>query len=80
MVPRSQSSEFFGFFSVSSKFAGIMGPLLFAIVSQLAGSSRLSIVSLLIFFVGGMLMLSQVDIEEGQRVAREEDAKFEEMG
>jgi UMF1 family MFS transporter len=80
MVPRSQSSEFFGFFSVSSKFAGIMGPLLFAIVSQLAGSSRLSIVSLLVFFVGGMFMLSKVDIEEGQRVAREVDAKFEQMG
>ncbi|MDQ4077701.1 MAG: MFS transporter [Chloroflexota bacterium] len=77
MVPRSQSSEFFGFFSVSSKFAGIMGPLLFAVVAQLAGSSRLSIVSLLVFFIGGMLILTQVDIEEGQRVARLEDRQFE---
>jgi UMF1 family MFS transporter len=77
MVPRSQSSEFFGFFSVSSKFAGILGPFLFAVVAQLAGSSRLSIVSLLVFFIGGMLILTKVDIAEGQRVARLEDRQFE---
>ena len=77
MVPRSQSSEFFAFFSVSAKFAGILGPILFAVISQLAGSSRLSIVALLVFFVGGIMILSQVDIEEGQRVAQEEDAKFQ---
>lgn len=76
MVPRSRSSEFFGFFSVSTKFAGIMGPLIFGLVSQQMESSRLSIVSVLIFFIGGMLILSQVDIEEGQRVAREEERKF----
>jgi UMF1 family MFS transporter len=77
MVPRSQSSEFFGFFSVSSKFDGILGPFLFAVVAQLAGSSRLSIVSLLVFFIGGMLLLTRVDIAEGQRVARLEDRQFE---
>jgi UMF1 family MFS transporter len=76
MVPRSQSSEFFGFFSVSAKFAGILGPFLFALVGQLAGSSRLSIISLIIFFVGGALILTQVDVEEGQRVARLEDARY----
>jgi UMF1 family MFS transporter len=70
MVPRQRSSEFFGFFSVSAKFAGIAGPLLFAMVSQAAGSSRLSILSLVVFFVLGMLVLSKVDVEEGQRVAR----------
>ena len=77
MVPRAQSSEFFGFFSVTAKFAGILGPLLFALVSQLAGSSRPSIVALVVFFIGGMIILSKVDIEEGQRIARLEDAKFE---
>lgn len=75
MVPRSQSSEFFGFFSVSAKFAGILGPLLFAVVGWITGSSRLSIISLIIFFVGGLLILSQVDVDEGQRVARLEDAE-----
>lgn len=79
MVPRAKSSEFFSFFSVSGKFAGILGPLVFAIVSQASGSSRLSIVALLVFFIGGMIILRYVDIEEGQRVAQEENARYESM-
>jgi UMF1 family MFS transporter len=74
MVPKSQSAEFFGFFSTSSKFAGIFGPLLFGVVSQVAGGSRLSIVALVVFFIVGGLLLSQVDEQEGIRVARKEDA------
>ncbi len=76
MVPRSRSSEFFGFWSVSGKFAGILGPLLFAVVGQLTGSSRFSIISLVVFFVGGMLVLTRVDIEKGELAAREADARF----
>jgi MFS-type transporter involved in bile tolerance (Atg22 family) len=44
--------------STSSKFAGIAGPLLFGVVSQVAGQSCLSIVSLIVFFtVGGLLLI-----------------------
>lgn len=71
MIPKRQSAEFFGFFSTSSKFAGILGPLLFGLVSQLAGGSRLSIVSLIVFFIVGGFLLSRVDEQEGIRVARE---------
>jgi UMF1 family MFS transporter len=76
MVPESQSAEFFGFFSTSSKFAGIFGPLLFGVVSQVAGGSRLSIVSLVIFFIVGGLLLTRVDEQKGMRVANQEDAAF----
>ena len=74
MVPKPKSAEFFGFYDVSSKFAGIVGPAVFAMVGQLTGSSRLSIVSLIIFFVSGALILTQVNEEEGIRLARERDA------
>jgi len=74
MVPKVQSAEFFGFFSVSAKIAGIVGPLVFALVSQMMGNSRLGIVSLIIFFIAGGLMLTQVDEKEGIRVAKEADA------
>ena len=76
MVPKSQATEFFGFFSTSSKFAGILGPVIFALVSQLTGSSRLSIVAIVVFFLGGGLLLLLVDEEEGIRVARAEDEAF----
>lgn len=74
MVPKAQSGEFFSFFSVSGKFAGIAGPAVFGFVNQIMGNSRLAIVSLIIFFISGALLLTRVDEEEGIRVAREADA------
>jgi UMF1 family MFS transporter len=76
MAPKAKSAEFFGFYDVSSKFAGIVGPAIFALVGQLTGTSRLSIVSLVVFFVVGGLLLTQVNEEEGIRVARQQDAAF----
>lgn len=77
MAPKARSGEFFGFYDISSKFAGIAGPFLFAVVGQIFGSSRLSIVSLIIFFIGGILLLSRVDEKEGIRVAAEENRAME---
>jgi UMF1 family MFS transporter len=77
MVPKHRAAEFFGFFSTSSKFAGIIGPLLFAVVSQLAGHSRISIVALVVFFIVGGILLVRVDVDEGVRVAREVEREHE---
>jgi UMF1 family MFS transporter len=74
MAPKARSAEFFGFYDISSKFAGIVGPALFALVGQLTGSSRLSIVALIIFFIGGIFLLTRVDEREGIRVAQLENA------
>jgi len=74
MVPKHKSAEFFGFFSTSAKFAGIFGPLLFGVVSQIAGGSRLSILSVIIFFIAGGILLIRVNVDEGIRVARAEEA------
>jgi len=77
MVPQSQAAEVFGFFSPSSKFAGILRPVLFGLVSQLAGGSRLAILSLIAFFIVGGALLLFVDVDEGRRIAAEEDAAIE---
>jgi MFS transporter, UMF1 family len=71
MIPRHKSSEFFGFFAVFEKFAGIFGPAVFAVTVALTGSSRNAILSLIAFFVAGAALLSKVDVEQGQRAARE---------
>jgi len=76
MVPKSQSAEFYSFFSVSEKVAGTVGPLLFGVVSTLMGGSRLSIVSLIVFFIIGGFLLTRVDEEEGMRVARREEDRL----
>lgn len=73
MVPKSMSAEFFSFFSISEKIAGVLGPLVFGLVTQLTGGGRMGVMSLIIFFVLGGLLLSQVDEQEGIRVAEEEE-------
>jgi UMF1 family MFS transporter len=77
MVPRSRSAEFFGFFGLSAKFAGIFGPMVFGLVSQLTGQSRFSIISVVVFFIVGALVLSRVDVDEGIRVAQSVDDEEE---
>jgi UMF1 family MFS transporter len=77
MVPRSKSSEFFGFFSVFEKMAGIMGPVLFGFASQSMGTGRYGIVAVVIFFLAGIVILRRVDVDEARRVARKEDAAME---
>jgi UMF1 family MFS transporter len=76
MIPKHQSSEFFGFFSVFEKFAGIFGPLIFSLAVGLTGSSRSAILSMILFFVAGGLTLTRVDVEAGQRAAADADAEL----
>ncbi|MFC3039541.1 MFS transporter [Virgibacillus xinjiangensis] len=70
MVPDHKHAEFFGFYGISSKFAAIFGPFLFAFVGQITGSSRLGIISLLFFFVAGLVILRYVDVDQGIKDAQ----------
>jgi MFS transporter, UMF1 family len=73
MIPQHKSGEFFGFFSVFEKFAGIFGPLIFAGTIAATGSSRNAILSVILFFAVGGLLLWPLDVHEGQRAARAAD-------
>jgi UMF1 family MFS transporter len=75
MIPPHKSGEFFGFFSVFEKFAGIFGPLIFAGTIAATGSSRNAILSVIGFFAVGAALLATVDVEEGRRAAREAEAR-----
>jgi len=76
LMPKSKSAEFYGFFSVFEKFASVLGPLLFGVVSTIMGESRLSIVSLVIFFIAGLFLLTKVDVPRGMAAALEEEASM----
>jgi UMF1 family MFS transporter len=74
MSPASKSGEFFGLFGVMEKFSAFIGPLIFAFAVVIFGSSRPAILALIAFFIIGGYLLARVDVEEGRRVAQEEDA------
>jgi UMF1 family MFS transporter len=69
LVPRERSGELFGFYSVSEKLAGVVGPVMFAAVTQVTHGGRLATLTLLPLFLGGAWLLSTVDLERGRAAA-----------
>ena len=70
LIPRHKSGEFFGFYSVFNKFAGIFGPFLCASIIGSTGSSRNAILAVVVFFIAGGFLLTFVNVKEGERAAR----------
>ena len=68
MIPADSSAEFYGFYTVFSKFSAIWGPSVFALITQWTGSSRLAILSLVSFFVLGLVLLYFVDERKARSV------------
>ena len=71
IVPANKAAEFFGFYNIMGKFATVLGPLLVAMVSGFTGDPRLAILSIIVLFTIGGILLLFVDETEAQRVARE---------
>ena len=72
LVPETRTSEFFGFFGFLGKSAAMIGTFLYGIESS-AFDSRVAILTITIVILAGTYLTSKVDLEEGIRVAEEED-------
>jgi MFS transporter, UMF1 family len=70
MIPRQKSSEFFAFFGVFERYAGVLGPAVFAMVVSASGQGRIAILAVLVFFIVGGLLLTRVNVGEGRSEAR----------
>jgi len=57
LIPIDKPGEFFGFYNMMGKFAAVLGPFLMGITALITGSSRQSLLSLVILFVGGGVLL-----------------------
>jgi len=64
-TPEANSAEFFAFFGVSGKFSSVFGPLIYGILIAITGSVQSGILSVLLFFVAGMVILSTVNEKKG---------------
>jgi MFS transporter, UMF1 family len=76
MIPRHKSSEFFAFFSVFERYAGVLGPAIFAFVVEHSGSGRSAILAVAVFFVVGAAMLLFVNVPRGRSAARAAEAEL----
>ena len=64
MIPDGKEAAFFGLYEVSERGTSWMGPLLFSIVIARTGSYRQALLSLIVFFVVGLLLLLVTNTEK----------------
>ena len=69
LIPRGKNAEFFAFFALSGKFSAVVGPFIYGLSVWLAGSTRIALLSLVIFFILGGAILYFVDIAAGREQA-----------
>ena len=69
LVPPNKEAEFFGFYNMLGKFAAVVGPILVGWITVITGNPRAGILSIVVLFIIGGLLLSRVDFKQGERIA-----------
>ena len=69
LVPPNKEAEFFGFYNMLGKFAAVVGPILVGWITVISGNPRAGILSIVVLFIFGGLLLSRVDFKRGERIA-----------
>jgi MFS transporter, UMF1 family len=70
MTPPAKTAEFFGFFNLSCRATSMVGPILFAQMLVWTGSANVAILSLLVFILAGMLIVTLVNLRRGIEQAK----------
>lgn len=69
MIPAGRESAFFGFYEISERGTSWIGPIIFGLVAQLTNSYRPAILALIVFFVGGSIILFFTNTDQAIRDA-----------
>ena len=73
MIPKGREAEYFSLYEVSERGTSWLGPLLFGLSLQFTHSYRIALLSLIFFFIIGMILLIRLDLGEAVREAGRED-------
>ena len=74
ITPDSRSGEFFSFFGFMTRASSVFGPTLYVFATAVF-DTRVAVVSILLLIAAGTVVLRWVNVEEGARVAAEEEAR-----
>lgn len=69
MIPKGHEAEYFSVYEISDKGTSWLGPLLFGLALQMTRSFRVAILSLIVFFIAGILLLSRVNLAKAAKQA-----------
>jgi UMF1 family MFS transporter len=75
IIPANRAAEFFGFYNMLGKFAAVIGPILMGLVGVLTGNPRHALLSIVVLFLAGGIILYFVDEKEGAKIAQELEAE-----
>jgi UMF1 family MFS transporter len=64
MIPKGKEAEFFSFYEISERGTSWIGPLVFGLANQFFGDLRIAILSLIFFFIAGLIMLPFVNVNK----------------
>ena len=64
LIPTEKAAEFFGFFNLIGKTSVVIGPILVSSVAMALGNPRMGILSLLLLFIPGLILLWKVPEED----------------
>lgn len=64
MIPKGQEAEYFSLYEVSDKGTSWLAPLMFGLALQFTHSYRVAILSLVVFFIVGLALLTRVDVRK----------------
>lgn len=64
MIPKGKEAEFFSFYEISERGTSWIGPLVFGLANQLFGNLRIAILSLIFFFIMGLILLPFVNVNK----------------
>jgi UMF1 family MFS transporter len=60
LAPRGREAEMFGFMALCGRSGSILGPVLFGLVASETESQRVAVLSVVAFYVLGLLLLARV--------------------
>ena len=63
MIPKGQEAEYYSVYEISDKGTSWLGPLFFGAALSMTHNFRIAIVSLIVFFLAGLVLLSRVDVK-----------------
>ncbi|MBI5944617.1 MAG: MFS transporter [Chloroflexi bacterium] len=73
MIPNGKEAEFFSFYEISERGTSWIGPLVFGLANQMFGNLRIAILSLIFFFVMGLILLPFVNVSKAIADAKKYD-------
>ncbi len=74
MIPKGKEAEYYSFYEISERGTSWIGPMIFGVMNQAYGSLRPAILSLIFFFVAGLIILPFVNVDKAIADVKAADA------